>query len=124
MQSAASSALPPSKHASFRLQNIAPKSTVELIAEALAEGSVRRAKVVGRTRVRRGQIQPRLGLNDKGDVSLDFGSLSERGVVPREGDAEVFDDTDFYQEMLRDVIYSKSESALLHPLSHFALVAC
>lgn len=33
-----------------------------------------------------------------------------------EGDAEVFDDTDFYQEILRDVIQSKSGSTFV---SHF-----
>jgi hypothetical protein len=67
--------------------------------------------------VRRGQIQPPLGLNPKGDVSLGSGPSGEGEVATREGDAEVFDDTDFYQEMLRDVIHSKSGSASIHLLS-------
>jgi len=75
----------------------------------LDEGGAGRAKAVGRTRVRRGQVQPRLSLNDKGDVS--FGPSIEGEVALPEGDAEVFDDTDFYQEVLRDVIHAKSGSA-------------
>ena len=81
---------------------------MELIADMLDEGGAGRAKAVGRTRVRRGQAQPRLSLNDKGDVS--FGPSTEGEVALHEGNAEVFNDTDFYQEVLRDVIHAKSGS--------------
>jgi len=68
---------------------------------------------VGRTRVRRAAASGRIG-----DVALPTSSVGEglfkggigeeRDKAPEEGDAEIFDDTDFYQEMLRDVIDSKS----------------
>lgn len=111
VQSVAPTALLPSKRTSFRQQNAAPKSAVDMIAEGLEEGSVGRAKAVGRTRVRRGQVQARLGVGAGGSIDVgDDASSDANKSGAHEGDAEVFDDTDFYQEILRDVIHAKSGS--------------
>lgn len=87
-----------------------------MIAEALDEGpGGGRAKAVGRTRVRRGQVQARLGTGLNPAAALLTGEDGENeakrkreDATGQEGDAEVFDDTDFYQEMLRDVIHAKT----------------
>ncbi|KAF9509640.1 hypothetical protein BS47DRAFT_138810 [Hydnum rufescens UP504] len=109
IQSVSPAALLPSKRTTFRQQAV-PKSTIDLIQEAVDDG---RAKAVGRTRVRRAA-----GVGRIGDVALATslvgeglfkgGTGEERDKAPEEGDAEIFDDTDFYQEMLRDVIDSKT----------------
>ncbi|CEL56209.1 Protein bfr2 OS=Schizosaccharomyces pombe (strain 972 / ATCC 24843) GN=bfr2 PE=1 SV=1 [Rhizoctonia solani AG-1 IB] len=70
----------------------ATRSTVELVQDALGESG---AKAVGRTRVRR-SAGARIGAQ----VSLEADGA--------EGDAEVFDDLDFYQALLRDVIDSRT----------------
>ncbi|KAF8323481.1 apoptosis-antagonizing transcription factor [Cantharellus anzutake] len=95
----------PTKKASFRHsgQSSTPKTAVELIQESI-EGSVGRAKALGRTRVKRshgGRI---------GEAAA--GGQAGAGA---EGDAEIFDDTDFYQEMVRDVISSKAGKDDLAP---------
>lgn len=124
MQAVAPAALLPSKRTAFRAnagdrgQGQGQKGAVEMIAEALDEGSGNgRAKAVGRTRVRRGQVQARLGLGSAGNAAsaAALGLLTEEDnatatatTTGQEGDAEVFDDTDFYQEMLRDVIHAKT----------------
>lgn len=112
VQSVNPTALLPSKRTSFRQQTTTPKSAVDLIAENLEEGSSGRAKAVGRTRVRRGQLQARLGANVGGQSVGDAENANMAAEI-YEGNAEVFDDTDFYQEILRDVIHAKSGSALL-----------
>ncbi|KAJ1306570.1 hypothetical protein OPQ81_007571 [Rhizoctonia solani] len=64
------------------------RSTVELVEDALGESG---AKAVGRTRVRR-------------SAGARIGTQASPTVEVAEGDAEVFDDLDFYQALLRDVI--------------------
>ncbi|KAG8707203.1 rRNA-processing protein bfr2 [Ceratobasidium sp. 395] len=80
----------------------APHSTVELVEDALGEsGAKGGGKAVGRTRVRRSG-GTRIGTaadNDEG---------GEAGGDGAEGDAEVFDDLDFYQTLLRHVIDSRT----------------
>ena len=111
IHSVSPAALLPSKKTTFRTQ-VSPKSAVDLIREAVNVG---RAKAVGRTRVRRGNSSSSGRIGDGatggeiGQGLLKGGVGEERDEVPaEEGDAEVFDDTDFYQEMLRDVIDSKT----------------
>lgn len=67
--------------------------------DALGESGVSGGgKAVGRTRVRRSAVA-RIEEKSSGDV-----------VEGVEGDAEVFDDLDFYQVLLRDVIDSRTEA--------------
>ncbi|KAL5633430.1 hypothetical protein ACGC1H_003800 [Rhizoctonia solani] len=68
------------------------RSTVELVEDALGESG---AKAVGRTRVRR-STGPRIGTQISSEAD------------GAEGDPEVFDDLDFYQALLRDVIDSRT----------------
>jgi protein AATF/BFR2 len=100
VQSVAPNALLPSKRTAFR-QQVTPKSAVQLIQEAVGDG---RPKAIGRTRIRRGQSQARIGAV-LGTSNIASDSLAE---VHEGDDAEVFDDTDFYQDMLRDVIDAKT----------------
>ncbi|KAG8732997.1 rRNA-processing protein bfr2 [Ceratobasidium sp. 428] len=80
----------------------APRSTVELVEDALGESGVKGGgKSVGRTRVRRSG-GARIG------TSVDNDEGGEKGGDGAEGDAEVFDDLDFYQTLLRDVIDSRT----------------
>lgn len=120
VQSVAPNALLPSKRTSFKQQSVAPKSAVDLIAEGLEEGSVGHAKAIGRTRIRRGQTQARLGVRSGGIVSVGESEETTTSQTAQEGDAEVFDDTDFYQEILRDVIQAKSGSTS-HSILYFFL---
>lgn len=84
-----------------------PKSTVDLIQETLAD----HAKVVGRTRTLRSASARRIGAEDGG---VTIGGVTIGGELDVEGrriereDVEVFDDTDFYQQLLRDVIDGRS----------------
>ncbi|KAG9096313.1 rRNA-processing protein bfr2 [Ceratobasidium sp. UAMH 11750] len=76
----------------------APRSAVELVEDALGEsGANGGGKAVGRTRVRR-----------SGGARIGTAVDGEEGVDGVEGDAEVFDDLDFYQTLLRDVIDSRT----------------
>ncbi|CAE6495370.1 unnamed protein product [Rhizoctonia solani] len=75
---------------SFRGSGV--RSTVELVEDALGESG---AKAIGRTRVRR-SVGPRIGTQVSSEAE------------GAEGDAEVFDDLDFYQALLRDVIDSRT----------------
>ncbi|CAE6496628.1 unnamed protein product [Rhizoctonia solani] len=68
------------------------RSTVELVEDALGESG---AKAIGRTRVRR-------------SAGARVGTQVSSEVNGAEGDAEVFDDLDFYQTLLRDVIDSRT----------------
>ena len=71
--------------------------------DALGESGVSGGgKAVGRTRVRR-SVGARIGVQPGEDVEA-----KEKGGEGVEGDAEVFDDLDFYQVLLRDVIDSRT----------------
>ena len=78
------------------------KSTVELIQETLAD----HAKVVGRTRILRSTTAKRIDMQGEG-VTIG-GDLDVEGRRIECEDIEVFDDTDFYQQLLRDVIDGRS----------------
>ncbi|KAF7309623.1 Sorting nexin-41 [Mycena indigotica] len=91
IQAVAPSALLPSNRNAFSSrtgQHL--KSTVQLIDETLLD----HRKLVARTQTRRGK-GPRIGEGAKDE---------DEATV----DVEVFDDTDFYQQLLRDVIDSRS----------------
>ena len=99
---------------SFRHLGQSPKTAVELIQESI-EGAVGRSKAVGRTRVRRthgGRI---------GDVAM---NREDQDGIGTEGDAETFDDADFYQELVRDVINTKTgkDGTFLVPAFNLHLV--
>lgn len=100
IQAVSPATLLPSKKSSFRLsgQQSTTKTAVELIQESI-EGAIGRSKAIGRTRVRRTNGR-RIG-----DVRMD-GEDQTRDA--EDGDAEIFDDADFYQEMVRDVINTKT----------------
>ena len=78
------------------------KSTVDLIQETLAD----HAKVVGRTRTLRSTTANRIGVDGEG-ITIG-GDLDVEGRRIEREDIEVFDDTDFYQQLLRDVIDGRS----------------
>ena len=78
------------------------KSTVDLIQETLAD----HAKVVGRTRISRSTTAKRIDVEGEG-VTIG-GDLDVEGRRIECEDIEVFDDTDFYQQLLRDVIDGRS----------------
>ncbi|KIO17291.1 hypothetical protein M407DRAFT_228804, partial [Tulasnella calospora MUT 4182] len=78
---------------SFQQQN-GVKSAVDLIDETLSGG-----KAITRTRVRRSEGE-RIGDESGGAVA--------KGMESIDAD-EMFDDTDFYQQLLRDVIDSRTE---------------
>jgi len=78
------------------------KSSVDLIQETLAD----HAKVVRRTRTLRSTTAKRIDVEGEGvTIGGDFDVEGRR--IERE-DIEVFDDTDFYQQLLRDVIDGRS----------------
>jgi protein AATF/BFR2 len=79
-----------------------PKSTVELIQETLAD----HAKVVGRTRTLKSTAVKRIDVEGEG-VTIG-GDLDIEGKRIEREDIEVFDDADFYQQLLRDVIDGRS----------------
>ncbi|CAE6454617.1 unnamed protein product [Rhizoctonia solani] len=70
----------------------AARSTVQLVEDALGESG---GKTIGRTRVRR-------------SAGARVGTQISSEADGAEGDAEVFDDLDFYQALLRDVIDSRT----------------
>ncbi|KAF7294519.1 Sorting nexin-41 [Mycena kentingensis (nom. inval.)] len=97
IQAVAPAALLPSNRNAFSSRNSQNlKSAVQLIDETLAD----QRKLVARTQVRRGK-GARLGEEGK-DAEADGGDNAV--------DVEVFDDTDFYQQLLRDVIDSRSNA--------------
>ncbi|KAG8988703.1 rRNA-processing protein bfr2, partial [Tulasnella sp. 427] len=79
---------------SFQHTSGGVKSAVDLIDETLSGG-----KAVARTRVRRSEGKRVVSMGDEDGVH-------ERGVESLDVD-EVFDDADFYQQLLRDVIDSR-----------------
>ncbi|THU91507.1 TRAUB-domain-containing protein [Dendrothele bispora CBS 962.96] len=91
IQAVAPSVLLPSNRNAFSKDRSALKSAGQLVDETL-EGH---EKLLSRTRIWRGK-EPRIG------VSSEEGGNQE--------DIEVFDDTDFYQQLLRDVIDSRGAS--------------
>ena len=78
------------------------KSTVDLIQETLVDHT----KVVGRTRILRSATAKRIDVEGEG-VTIG-GDLDVEGRRIECEDIEVFDDTDFYQQLLRDVIDGRS----------------
>jgi protein AATF/BFR2 len=95
IQAVAPSVLLPSNRNAFSSkgsQNL--KSVVQLIDETLGDST----KLLARTQVRRGKGK-RIGAPIE---ALEDGSLEE--------DPNIFDDTDFYQQLLRDVIDARGNS--------------
>ncbi|KZT27772.1 TRAUB-domain-containing protein [Neolentinus lepideus HHB14362 ss-1] len=92
--------LPSSRNAFSRGNQNQAKSVVQLIEEALAD----RAKLRSRTRVRRGG-KPRIG-HTEGEQE------NEESTRDKE-DPYVFDDTDFYQQLLRDIISTRTGDSSL-----------
>jgi protein AATF/BFR2 len=72
-----------------------PRSTVDLIQETLADHAKR-------TRTLRSASARRIGVGGEGVTT--GGDLDVEGNRIEREDVEVFDDTDFYQQLLRDVI--------------------
>ncbi|QRV73846.1 TRAUB-domain-containing protein [Ceratobasidium sp. AG-Ba] len=79
----------------------APHSAVELIEDSLGESGVNGGKAIGRTRTNKSG-GARIG------TVVRKGESEEQDKNSIEGDAEVFDDLDFYQSLLRDVIDSRT----------------
>ena len=88
IQAVAPSVLLPSNRNAFSRTSQHIKSAPQLIDETLADHS----KVLARTRIYRGKGN-RLGAN-----------TTNEDEIRENGDAEVFDDTDFYHQLLRDII--------------------
>ena len=84
----APSVLLPSNRGAFLKGNQQLKSAAQLIDEALADHQ----KLLARTQILRGK-KTRIGVPPEENVD-----------VPDATDPEIFDDTDFYQKMLRDII--------------------
>jgi protein AATF/BFR2 len=82
----------PSTRSAFRTsRNVHTKSVTELIQETLSDHT----RAVARTRVRRGGVPIDAGDSMNHGLDVDGKPLEE---------VEVFDDADFYQQLLRDVI--------------------
>ena len=97
IQAVAPSALLPSNRGAFLKGNQTLKSAVQLVDESLADG----AKLLARTQVPRVK-KPRIGvLRDDESAAAEADSDAP--------DPEMFDDTDFYQKMLRDIIEARGE---------------
>lgn len=94
IQAVAPSVLLPSNRNAFSKSSQHSKSAAQLVDETLADHS----KVLARTRVYRGKNE-RLGVK-----------VAIEGEEGENEDPTVFDDTDFYQQLLRDVIDSRTGS--------------
>jgi len=95
IQAVAPSVLLPSNRGAFLKGSQSVKSVVQLIDENLSE----QEKLLSRTRVARVR-KPRIGAEPsetKGEDGED------------QPDVEIFDDTDFYQKLLRDIIDSRGD---------------
>lgn len=90
IQAVAPSVLLPSNRGAFLKGSQNIKSAVQLIDETLADHE----KLVEKTQVRRGK-------------SARIGVVPEDSEDQAGGDVEIFDDTDFYQKLLRDIIDSR-----------------
>lgn len=85
------SLLPSTRNAFKSSRNVHTKPVTELIQESLADHS----KAVARTQIRRGAA--RIDASETGVTGLDIEGKPLQEV-------EIFDDADFYQQLLRDVI--------------------
>ncbi|KAL1696494.1 apoptosis-antagonizing transcription factor [Schizophyllum commune] len=91
IQAVAPSVLLPSSRNAFS-KSAQPKSAVALIDETLSDHN----KLLARTRVRRGRLAVEVGEGE--------GGKDGDAEKPQPDPAEIFDDTDFYQQLLRQVI--------------------
>jgi protein AATF/BFR2 len=103
----------PSSRSAFRTnRNAQTKSVTELIQESLSDHS----RAVARTRIQRGA--PRIDASDSTGNGLDVDGK------PLE-EAEVFDDADFYQQLLRDVIDGQTSNGKMDGANRgCALTSC
>ncbi|KAF8343463.1 apoptosis-antagonizing transcription factor [Amanita rubescens] len=92
IQAVAPSMLLPSNRNAFSKTQQNVKSAVQLAEETLRDHD----KLLSRSRIRRGK-ERRLGASEEGEETQEG----------EEEDLDIFDDTDFYQQLLRDVIESK-----------------
>ena len=103
MQAVAPTVLLPSSRGSFARNSKSSnntKSVVQLIDETIDGG-----KAVARTRVRRtGTAASRIASNPSNDDGVEAGSHANEAADLN----EIFDDVDFYQQLLRDVIDSRA----------------
>ncbi|EPQ56406.1 TRAUB-domain-containing protein [Gloeophyllum trabeum ATCC 11539] len=100
VQAVAPSVLLPSTRNAFSRNQNQVKSAVQLVDEALAD----RTKLLGRTRIRRG-----------GKARIGQVEQENQESSPDKEDPRVFDDTDFYQQLLRDVISTRTSDSSLLP---------
>ncbi|PVG02092.1 TRAUB-domain-containing protein [Serendipita vermifera] len=92
-----SNLLPSSRNAFKNSRNMHLKPITDVIQEALGDHT----KALSRTRIRRGG--PRMGREEKTHLDVEGRPLEEE-------ENELFDDTDFYQQLLRDVIDGKANA--------------
>ncbi|KAF8845233.1 TRAUB-domain-containing protein [Paxillus ammoniavirescens] len=95
IQAVAPSVLLPSNRNAFSKSNQHIKSAAQLIDETLADHT----KVLARTRIYRGK-----------SARLDT-TAADGGEDQEQEDPEIFDDTDFYHQLLRDVIDSRGSGS-------------
>ena len=93
IQAVAPSVLLPSNRGAFLKGSQQVKSAAQLIDETLVDHE----KLLARTQISRGK---------KGRI----GASQESVDVPDVADPDIFDDTDFYQKMLRDIIDARGDS--------------
>jgi hypothetical protein len=94
---AASPALHAAKRNAFSRRAEHAHGVVEQVAHALGDGA---PALLARTRVRRG----------RGDGGPEVEGKGGEGEGGEDGEEEVFDDTDFYQQLLRDVIDARADA--------------
>ena len=92
IQAVAPSVLLPSNRGTFLKGNQQNKSAAQLIDETLVDHE----KLLTMTQISRGK---------KGRI----GALQESVDAPDAADPDIFDDTDFYQKMLRDIIDARGD---------------
>jgi protein AATF/BFR2 len=111
IQAVTPSNLMPSSRNTFRnSKNAQLKPITEVIQEALGDHS----KALARTQTRRGE--PRMGGTGKPHLDVE-------GKPLKEEDGELFDDTDFYQQLLRDVIDGKTTGGRAHSRVMLSLIS-
>lgn len=93
IQAVAPSALLPSNRGAFSKSSQHLKSAVQLVDETLQDHN----KLLAKTQIRRDN-HGRLGLDPHPSIEKDIEKMA---------DAEIFDDTEFYQNMLRNIIDSR-----------------
>ena len=94
IQAVAPSVLLPSNRGTFLKGSQQLKSAAQLIDETLADHE----KLLAKTRISRGK-KGRIGISHEENID-----------VPDTVDPDVFDDTDFYQKMLRDIIDARGDN--------------